>query len=263
MNKQETPDGQGFQMGEGPDPVTIGVPRPPRRRLGRAAPLAGVAALALVAGAGISLAVTHSGTAKAADTAVVTASSPTASPSSSPTASPSSSPTASPSSSSAASPSPSPSQPAKGPQGHHRWLGALPFRAGFGFGLGGMVHGQLTAPKPGGGYQTVDVQGGTVSAVNASSVTVKSADGFTATYAVTSSTMVDAKAAGIGSVKQGDTIFITAKVSGTTATAANIVDVTAVKAGRASFGFPGPMHVGWKGLDGLRSLQREAAQLGL
>ena len=248
MNKQETPDGQGFQMGEGPDPVTIGVPRPPRRRLGRAAPLAGVAALALVAGAGVSLAVTHSGTAKAADTAVVTASSPTASPSSS---------------SPAASPSPSSSQPAKGPEGHHRWFGVLPFRAGFGFGLGGMVHGQFTAPKPGGGYQTVDVQGGTVSAVNASSVTVKSADGFTATYAVTSSTMVDAKAAGVGSVKQGDTIFITAKVSGTTATAANIVDVTAVKAGRVSFGFPGSMHGGWQGLDGLRSLQREAAQLGL
>jgi hypothetical protein len=101
------------------------------------------------------------------------------------------------------------------------------------------VHGQFTAPKAGGGYQAVDVQRGTVSAVSASSVTVKSADGFTATYAVTSVTVVDAKAAGIGSVKQGDTVFVSATVSGSTTTAANIVDMTAVRAGRASFGFPG------------------------
>jgi hypothetical protein len=40
-------------------------------------------------------------------------------------------------------------------------------------------------------------------------------------------------------VKKGDTLFVTATVSGSTATAATIVDVTAVKAGRASFGFPG------------------------
>jgi hypothetical protein len=215
MNQQETPDSEGFQMGEGPD--LIGVPRPPRRWPGRAAPLAAVAVLALAGGAGVGLAVTHSGAAKAADTAAVAASSPTA------------------------SPSPSSSEPAKGPKGLHRWLGVLPIRAGlgFGFGLGGMVHGQFTAPKSGGGYQTVDVQRGTVSAVSASSVTVKSADGFTATYAVTSSTMVDAKAAGIGSVKRGDTIFVTATVSGTTATAADVIDMTAVKAGRASFGFPG------------------------
>jgi hypothetical protein len=84
------------------------------------------------------------------------------------------------------------------------------------------------------------VASATVTAVNSSSVTVKSADGFTASYAVTSNTVVDAKSAGIGSVKDGDTVFVTATVSGSTATAANIVDVTAVKAGRASFGFRTP-----------------------
>jgi hypothetical protein len=214
MNQQETPDGEGFQLGEAPDLVTIGVPRPPRRWPGRAAPLAGVAALALAGGAGVGLAVTHSGTARAAGTAVVAASSPTA------------------------SPSPSAGKPAYGPGGRQRWPGARPFGGGFGFGFGGTVHGQFTAPKSGGGYQTVDVQRGTVSAVSASSVTVKSADGFTATYVVTSTTVVDSKAAGIGSVKQGDTIFVTATVSGATATAADIIDVTAVQAGRAAFGFP-------------------------
>jgi hypothetical protein len=222
MNGPQAPHDGGFQAGEDPDLLVIGVPEPPRRRPRRAAPLAGVAALALVGGAGVAYAATHTAPARAAVTAAV-----------------SSSPTA--------SPSPSARQPAVGPAGApvgHRGrfggfaFGGFPF-GGFGMGSGGLVHGQFTEPKSGGGYQTVDVQNGTVSAVSASSVTVKSADGFTATYAVTSSTLVDAKAAGIGSVKKGDTIFVTATVSGGAATAANITDVTAVKAGRASFGFPG------------------------
>jgi hypothetical protein len=75
--------------------------------------------------------------------------------------------------------------------------------------------------------------------VSSTSVTVKSSDGFTATYVVTSKTLVDAKAAGIGSVKKGDTISVTATAGGSGATADSIVDITAVRAGRASFGFPG------------------------
>ena len=220
MNGPQAPHDGGFQAGEDPDLLVMGVPEPPGRRRRRAAPLAGVAALALVAGAGVAYAATHTAPAKAAVTAAV---------SSSPTASPS------PSASKPAS------QPAGGPVGHRGrfgGFGGFPF-GGFGMGSGGLVHGQFTEPKSGGGYQTVDVQNGTVSAVSASSVTVKSADGFTATYTVTSSTVVDAKAAGIGSVKKGDTIFVTATVSGGAATAANITDTTAVNAGRASFGFPG------------------------
>jgi len=95
-------------------------------------------------------------------------------------------------------------------------------------------------PKSGGGYQTLDVQSGTVTAVSTGSVTVKSDDGFTASYAVTSNTVVGAQSAGIGSVKKGDEIFVTATVSGSTATAATIIDLTAIKNGRASFGFPEP-----------------------
>ena len=220
MNGPQAPHDGGFQAGEDPDLLVMGVPEPPGRRRRRAAPLAGVAALALLGGAGVAYAATHTAPAKAAVTAAV---------SSSPTATPS------PSASKPAS------QPAGGPVGHRGrfgGFGGFPF-GGFGMGSGGLVHGQFTEPKSGGGYQTVDVQNGTVSAVSASSVTVKSADGFSATYAVTSSTVVDAKAAGIGSVKKGDTIFVTATVSGGAATAANITDMTAVNAGRASFGFPG------------------------
>jgi len=223
MNGPQTPYGEYFPAGEEPDLVTIGVPAPPRRWPRRAAPLAGVAALALVGGAGVAFAATHNTPAKANVTAAV---------SSSPTASPS------PSASKPKAGSGGPWGRAGGHGGFRFGFGGLGF-AGFGVGAGGLVHGQFTEPKSGGGYQTVDVQNGTVSTVSASSITVKSADGFTATYAVTSSTVVDAKSAGIGSVKKGDTIFVTATVSGSTATAANITDLTAVKAGRASFGFPG------------------------
>jgi hypothetical protein len=107
-----------------------------------------------------------------------------------------------------------------------------------GFGLGGVIHGQLTEPKPGGGYQTVDVQRGSVTAVSASSITVKSADGFSATYAVSSSTEVNAMAAGIGTVKVGDTVDLTATVSQGKATAASLIDVTAIRASRGALGFP-------------------------
>jgi hypothetical protein len=185
-------------------------PRPTRWWSLRPAAVVGVAAVALVSGAGVGYAATHAGHSTATDTAAV------------------------------ATPTPSPSgKTGSGNMPAWRGPAGLPYRMGMGLGGlgGGVVHGQLTVPKSGGGYQTVDVQQGTVTAVTTTSITVKSADGYTASYAVTSKTVVDAESAGIGSVKKGDTVFVTATVSGSTATAASITDVTAVKAGRASFGF--------------------------
>jgi hypothetical protein len=113
------------------------------------------------------------------------------------------------------------------------------FAGGLGFGgLGGVIHGQVTEPKSGGGYQVVDVQRGTVTAVSTSSISVKSADGFSATYAVSSSTNVNAQAAGIGTVKVGDTVALTATVSGGKTTAASIVDLTSIRSSHGAFGFP-------------------------
>jgi hypothetical protein len=203
----------------GPDMITADPPRWQRWRPGRPLAVAGVAVVALAGGAGVGYAATNSLTAKAADTAAVASASPSA------------------------SPSPSNGTPSSG--AHHGWRkfgGMFPGGPGLGFGVlgGGVVHGQLTVPKSGGGYQTLDVQTGTVTAVSTGAVTVKSADGFTATYTVTSNTVVGAQSAGIGSVKKGDTVFVTATVSGSTATAASIVDITAIKNGRASFGFPEP-----------------------
>jgi hypothetical protein len=171
-----------------------------------------VAAVALVGGGGIAYVATH------ADNTVRTVDSP----------------------GTAASPAPSPA--ASAPSFHGRGPGGFGGFGGFGGlglgGLGGVIHGQVTEPKSGGGYQTVDVQRGTVTAVSSSSVTVKSADGYSATYIVSSSTEVNAQAAGIGTVKDGDTVEVTATVSGGTATAASIIDLTSIRSSRGSFGFP-------------------------
>lgn len=173
--------------------------------------LAGVAVAALLGGAGAALASTDSGTPAT-------------------------------SSSVAATPAPSPGQPgAAGPGGRH-------FGAGFRFGGGlfGALHGQFIVAKPGGGYQTVDVQNGQVTAVSSTSITLKSSDGFTHSYTVSGSTIVDAQRDGIGSVKVGNQASVVATVSGSTATAASIFDLTLLRQGHPGFGFgpgqPGSSH---------------------
>jgi hypothetical protein len=124
-----------------------------------------------------------------------------------------------------ASPAPSPSAPPRQVAPWHRAFGKL----GIGPGLGafGAVHGQFVVPKSGGGYQTVDTQRGSVTAVSSTSITVKSADGFSKTYQVTSGTIVDAHRDGISSIKTGQQVAITATVSGSTVTASNIIDMSA------------------------------------
>jgi hypothetical protein len=221
MNPYEGPDhadpGQGEHFGT--DMITMNPPRWRRWRQGRTRPIAvaGVAIAALASGAGVGYAATHSVAASGSPgTAAVAAAA-------------------------SSGPSLNPVPPKPGRHANYWFsMGGVPAGPGFalGFGVAGAVHGQLTVPKSGGGYQNVDVQRGTVTAVSSASITVKSADGFTASYAVNSKTLVDAQAAGIGSVKKGDTVFVSATVSGSTATAANVFDITAVKAGRASFGFP-------------------------
>ena len=101
-------------------------------------------------------------------------------------------------------------------------------------GLPGALHGTLVLPKPGGGTVTVLIQNGRVTAVSQSSVTLKSDDGFTRTYAVTGSTIVAARRDGIGSVKTGDRAWATATASGGTMTALRVGDLSQLRFG------PGP-----------------------
>lgn len=119
---------------------------------------------------------------------------------------------------------------------HFRPGGPMAGRAGLG-GLLGALHGQAVVPKSGGGYQTVAFQRGQVTAVSSSSITLKSADGYSHTYAITGATSVDAQRSGISSVKTGNQALVTATVSGKMTTAVSVLDQTLLQQGRAAFGF--------------------------
>jgi hypothetical protein len=126
-----------------------------------------------------------------------------------------------------------------------------------GFGLGrpgmlggiegpmGALHGQFVVPKQGGGYQTLVVQQGKVTSVSTSSITVKSADGFSATYAVPADTLVNAARDGIGSVKKGDDVSVLAQQKSGNDAALQIGDITRWQGMRDHFG-PGPANRGTK-----------------
>lgn len=104
------------------------------------------------------------------------------------------------------------------------------------------VHGQIVLAKPGGGFQTVDFQNGTVTKVDSTSITLKSADGFSQSYPITSSTIVSADRNGIGSVTSGNSAIVIATVSGNTATAAKIIDLTQVLRSHQQFRFGPTTH---------------------
>jgi hypothetical protein len=130
---------------------------------------------------------------------------------------------ASPSSSTPASPH----FPPKG-QWHMRAPGG-PFALGGPGALGGLfgaVHGTAVVPKSGGGYQTIAFQNGKVTAVSSTSITLHSADGYSHSYQVTGATLVNAQRDGIGSIKAGNQVIVTATVSGSTTTATRIIDVS-------------------------------------
>lgn len=100
----------------------------------------------------------------------------------------------------------------------------------------GGLHGEDVTPAPGGGYQTIGHQGGEVTRVSESSITVRSDDDFTRTYAVTDDTLVTAGNSGIADVKQGDIVEVRALVRGDKALALAIHDLTQIERVRAKYG---------------------------
>jgi hypothetical protein len=147
-----------------------------------------------------------------------------------------------PGASASSSPPPSPSavRPHFPPKGS--WRRPAPGGGPFAFGgpgaLGGLfgaVHGTVVVPKSGGGYQTVAFQNGKVTAVSNTSITLHSVDGYSHSYQVTSSTLVNAQRDGIGSIKSGSQVIVTATVSGSTATATRIIDVSLIQQGLHRF----------------------------
>jgi hypothetical protein len=121
--------------------------------------------------------------------------------------------------------------PGRGPGGPGDGDGDHGMR-GPGLGMGaGAIHGSFVTPKQGGGYQTVDTQRGKVTAVSSTSISVKSEDGFTATYVVTADTLVNAKRDGIASIKVGDEVGVVGLENAGSTTAVQIVDRTQMGAG--------------------------------
>lgn len=95
--------------------------------------------------------------------------------------------------------------------------------------LGKMVHGEFVVPKAGGGYQTVQIQRGSVQRVSSSEITVRSADGFAESYAVNASTAVNAGRAGMGSIEEGEQVSVVATAGGQNPTAVHVTDVSLLK----------------------------------
>ncbi len=90
--------------------------------------------------------------------------------------------------------------------------------------LGRTVHAEAVVRDKDGKFVTVYTQRGEVTAVSATSITLKSADGFTATYAVNADTriMKDRKAAKIADIKVKDLARVIATKSGDAKTAKGI-----------------------------------------
>jgi hypothetical protein len=103
-------------------------------------------------------------------------------------------------------------------------------------GLGGALHGELVVSDGNGGYKTVVVQNGKATAVSASSITVKSADGFTQTYAVGSTAGVGAQRDGLSSITKGADVVVTGEKKGGSVIADHVVDLTAFARGLGRFG---------------------------
>lgn len=162
--------------------------------------LVAVGVAALLGGAGAALAVTGSGTPVAAHNAAAAGPAPSSAPS--------------PGAPGTAGPGARPAAP-----GHAAYPSVL--------------HGQYVVRKAGGGYQTIDVQNGVVTALSKTSVTVRSGDGFTQSYVVAKSTVIAAGRGGITSVKVGDQASVQAAVAAGGATATSITDLTALQHGSA------------------------------
>jgi hypothetical protein len=109
---------------------------------------------------------------------------------------------------------------------------------GRGDGLSGALHGDFVASDGNGGYVTKRLQSGTVTAVSSTSITAKSADGYSTTFVVTSSTSVDNGVDTISNVKTGDTVTVVGTVADGTATASTIFDSTLNQANGNQMGGP-------------------------
>ena len=139
---------------------------------------------------------------------------------------------------------PSPSQsPSAGEEekAERPHLGKLGGHGPGGPGGRGVLHGEFVTRGPNeGSFQTLATQIGEVTAVSASSISVKSEDGFTRSYTVNDDTLVNAGNDGIDDVKSGDKVRIVAVVEDGKARAVQVFDGTNVAELRGKWHPRGP-----------------------
>ena len=92
--------------------------------------------------------------------------------------------------------------------------------------LGAPLHGSYVVEDPDGGYRTVLSQRGEVTAVSSTSLTVRSADGFTTTYRLTDDTTVLSGPDGTDDVEDGADVAVTAVRDGGSPRAVHVVDLS-------------------------------------
>ena len=90
---------------------------------------------------------------------------------------------------------------------------------------GGALHGTFVVPDGDGGYRTVVTQRGEVTAVSDTSLTVRSEDGFVATYRLTDATSVLGGSGGVTDIAEGDQVGVGADRKASVTTARHVVDL--------------------------------------
>lgn len=94
---------------------------------------------------------------------------------------------------------------------------------------GHMLHGEGVVEDEDGNYVTVRMQEGEATAVSATSITVKSADGYTSTYALDDATETERDGVD-GAPQVGDTVHVRATVAGETVTVQHVHALSPEKA---------------------------------
>jgi hypothetical protein len=114
--------------------------------------------------------------------------------------------------------------------GRERRHGPGGFGPMLGLGLSGAaLHGSFVIEDPDGGYRTVVTQRGEVTAVSATSLTVKSEDGFTETYTLDEDTTdLLGGPEGVDDLSKGDEVGVSGERSGGTVKATHVMDLSRV-----------------------------------
>lgn len=112
------------------------------------------------------------------------------------------------------------------------------------------LHGEYVVSDGNGSYLTVIAQVGTVSAVSADSITVKSDDGFSKTYEIADATTVNGGQSEVSAVENDHTVQVVATTENDKATATAIVDADLAASTQQQGGFPGGGQQGGPGQSG-------------